>query len=195
MHDVLLLIGSHKRGGFSERAAEWMKNQLEASGKTVEILTIRTLRLEHCLDCPYCEEHCGKCVIDDDMNHVYAKLKAAQHLVVLTPVYFNGVPSRLKVLIDRTQMIFMTGFAHKQVFPLCSDESQKGAYIVSFGGAKAYEHQFYGVASTLDWVFRNLKMPLRAHAVFSGTDHIERGVLTEAMIRELTGILKEIVER
>lgn len=192
---VTLLIGSHKRNGFSRLALEYLKTGFEKSGITPDVIDVLDLDLTHCLDCGYCSKHQGKCVISDDMNHVYESMQTADHMVVITPVYYNGVTSRLKVLIDRTQMIFMSIFSHGMPYPINTVEETKGAYIVAFGGPRPYDNQFFGVEESLKWVFKNLKMPKRSQINFSGTDHLKKGLLTDEMKCALDKMLQDIIER
>ncbi len=54
------------------------------------------------------EKHHRHCVKRDDMDDVYPLLDDADELIVVSPVYFAGVPSQLKALLDRFQPYFWT---------------------------------------------------------------------------------------
>lgn len=53
------------------------------------------------------EEVPRRCSIDDDMTDVYELIDHADELYLVTPVYFAGVPSQLKALLDRLQPYYM----------------------------------------------------------------------------------------
>ncbi len=72
------------------------------AGTDVEVLYTRRLNIKPCTG----EFHCwvkepGRCYIDDDMNDVYPKMREAEIWVLAAPVYVDGLPAPLKMLIDR----------------------------------------------------------------------------------------------
>lgn len=189
--NVLLILGSHKKSGYTHESADYLERAFKEEGITPARVDVLGLEIAPCLDCPYCEKNPGKCVLNDDMGMVYEKLREAEVVIVLTPVYFNGVTSRLKTLIDRTQMIFMSAYRHKTPYSVAEN---KGAFVVAFGGAKAYENQFLGVDESLKWVFKSLKMPLLKSYGISGTDHFTKGRLNPETLQILDEIVKTAME-
>lgn len=76
---------------------------LKEGGAQVELLHIRNLHINSCTG----EFHCwvkqpGQCYQQDDMQHLYPKLRQADILVLATPVYVDGIAGPLKTLLDRT---------------------------------------------------------------------------------------------
>lgn len=170
--DVLIFMGSHRSDANTAYFASSIAKKLEACGVEHVFYDINRLKIEHCIDCAYCKDNWGKCVHDDDMNKIYDEMKHAKIVLFASPVYFNGVSSKLKTLVDRCQMIFLCDFAHKKPFVDNVDASEKKGYIVSVGGARAYENQFVGNALSLGLVFDNLRMKLKRHLTYDGTDQI-----------------------
>lgn len=170
--EVLLIMGSHRANGNSAYLINQLRERLNHHQVSNEVIDINRLNIKHCLDCAYCKDHWGACVINDDMTNVYALLKKAKTVVFATPVYFNGVSSKLKVLVDRLQMLFICDFEHKRPFVDVVNRAQKQGYILSVGGARRYEHQFIGPEITLKLVFDNLRMPLIQHLTYDNTDRI-----------------------
>lgn len=189
--NILMILGSHKKTGYTHESADYLEKAFEKHGVRPTRLDVLKLEIAPCLDCPYCEKNPGKCVIDDGMKVVYEKLRAAEVVIVITPVYFNGVTSRLKTLIDRTQMIFMSAYRHKTPYSVAE---KRVAFVVAFGGAKTYEHQFLGVEESLKWVFKSLKMPLLKSYGISGTDHFKEGRLNLESLQFLDEIVKKAME-
>ena len=193
--DVLLVMGSHRQNGNTAYFIKELSEQLTQMGVKHLTVDVNQLKIDHCLDCAYCKNNFAKCVFDDDMNDVYEALRTAKVVVFASPVYFNGVTSKLKTLVDRCQMIFLCDFGHKTPFVSSVDREEKHGYIVSFGGANAYEQQFIGNEITLDLVYRNLRMPLREHLKYSNTDrqHVSTSEQATEDIRRLaTEIEKEV---
>lgn len=65
------------------------------------------VEVDPCLACDFCKLGEG-CVVEDDMQDVYALMEAADSLTVVSPVYFAGPPAPLKALLDRFQRYFWT---------------------------------------------------------------------------------------
>jgi multimeric flavodoxin WrbA len=169
--NVLIIMGSHRNSGYSAKISEQLAERIKKENHKVMLLDVNTLKVEHCLDCNYCRRHQGKCILDDDMIKVYDALKHTNRMIVVTPVYFNNVTSKLKTVIDRCQMIFMSDFACKVPFVHETDSNKKTGILISVGGARSYENQFVGNALTVELLMRNLRMQLKTHLKYSGTDH------------------------
>lgn len=181
---TLIIMGSHRQTGFSQAYVKKICEYFNANDVSYELLDITKLHIQHCLGCHYCEKHFKTCVLKDDMDKVYDLLKVANHLIVVSPVYFNGVTSRLKVLIDRMQMPFMCKVHHGKPYTR-EGEAMGTAQLVSFGGAKSYKGQFEGIEENFKWVFNSLHLNCLEHIKFEGTDRLEKGVLTDTMLESI----------
>ncbi len=98
---MLGVAGSARRGGNSDRLLEEALAGAAESAR-VEHLLASELKVEPCRACDACRT-LGHCIIGSDAAVVHEKLSAADALILSTPVYFGGVPARLKALIDRAQ--------------------------------------------------------------------------------------------
>ncbi len=99
--DVLIISASPREGGNSDIVSDYLAGKFEEFGLNARVIRLRDYRIEPCRSCRRCVER-GSCVIDDDMKTLYDLLLGCRALVVVTPVYFNNVPSALKAFIDRT---------------------------------------------------------------------------------------------
>lgn len=67
-----------------------------------EIIDAAKTDVKSCLGCFSCwNKTPGKCIIDDEMNEILAKMIAADVIVWSFPLYYFGIPGGLKNLIDR----------------------------------------------------------------------------------------------
>lgn len=167
---VALFMGSHRPSG---NTAYWLKRLtelLDEKAIAYDLFDVNRLKINHCIDCDVCKNEWGKCVHKDDMTKVYDALQLANVVLFASPVYFNGVTSKLKTLIDRCQMIFLCDFGHQKPFVDALDISAKKGYIVSVGGAREYQNQFVGSELSLKLVFDNLRVPLTEHIKYSNSD-------------------------
>lgn len=192
---VLIVMGSHRQAGYSGKTVAYLEALLNEHAIRTVVVDVNGLKIDHCIDCGYCSKNKGRCVFTDDMDEIYKLLKDINHMVVVSPVYFNGIGSRLKTLVDRCQMIFMSEFAFKTPYPKCINQALKGGYLISFGGANAYENQFIGNEATIGLLMRNLKMPLKSHLKYAGTDHWEKERLPDAVTEDIQAIVKHILKR
>jgi multimeric flavodoxin WrbA len=68
----------------------------------IEIVNLKKLTINPCMGDLSCWFHGkNKCIQNDDMAGLIEKFKAADLIVFSTPVYCDGVPGQLKVMMDR----------------------------------------------------------------------------------------------
>lgn len=85
--NVLIISASPRKGGNSDILCDqFMKGATEA-GHPVEKLRLAELKIDYCSACYACKK-IGHCVKQDDMAQVLEKLRAADIIVLATPVYF-----------------------------------------------------------------------------------------------------------
>ena len=110
---VLLLNGSPKPNGNTNKALEEVAKTLQAEGIDTEILHVAGKVTRGCIGCGGCKGT-GRCVFgDDDMvNEALAKMEGADGLIVGSPVYFASPNGSLISFLDR---FFYAGksFTHK----------------------------------------------------------------------------------
>ena len=84
------------------KAAEGIK----AEGGEPEVVSVSHLKIAPCNACDSCisKPEAG-CVIKDDMQPLYQKIRNAQGIIFATPVYWFNMSAQMKLLIDRTYAI------------------------------------------------------------------------------------------
>jgi len=106
MKKVLIISGSPRRGGNSERLCEEFAKGARESGNDVEFITLRGKEIGFCRACDYCMNHGRVCCVKDDVAGIIAKMKSADVLVLASPVYFYAVDAQMKALIDRVYCVW-----------------------------------------------------------------------------------------
>ena len=124
----VIIVGSVRTGGRSAHLAdELMEACIEDCPEDeLAVLSVASLDVAGCIGCDGCkpkhpEEHAVDalpCVIEDDFGLIREHLEDADELIVVTPVYFSGVPSQLKAVLDRLQPYFWTDRRHGDKRPL-----------------------------------------------------------------------------
>ena len=101
MSKIIVLAGSPRKNGNTDRlAASFVKGAEERH--EVEVIPVHSYDVNPCIGCNTCFTSPGnECVQEDDMSLIYRKLKETDMIVIASPVYFYGLSSQLKAVIDR----------------------------------------------------------------------------------------------
>jgi NAD(P)H-dependent FMN reductase len=101
--NVLALNGSARaKKGLTARLLSALVQGLAQGGAEVQAREVARLKVSPCLACLRCMLATpGVCAQDDDMQELYPLLKAADLLVLATPVYTDNMSAQLKAVIDR----------------------------------------------------------------------------------------------
>ena len=97
---VLLINGSPHASGCTYRALSEVASTLHQEGIETEMIHIGHLQIHGCIACYKCKET-GKCVFNDCVNQIAAKLEQTDGIVVGSPVYYAGMAGTLKSFLDR----------------------------------------------------------------------------------------------
>ena len=95
---VLSVIAKAK--GNTAFALEQMAEVFADQGIDAEIIQVGHLPIRGCIACGSCYK-AGKCIFDDAVNEVAAKLKEADGLVLGSPVYYASANATLTAFLDR----------------------------------------------------------------------------------------------
>lgn len=97
---VLLINGSPHGAGSTFTALNEMIKVFEAEGIETELIQVGNESIRGCIACRGCTKT-GKCVFDDCVNKIAAKLEKCDGLVLGSPVYYASANSTLIALLDR----------------------------------------------------------------------------------------------
>jgi len=134
---VLGISSSPRKDGNSDVAAKTILQVLRGLGQT-EFVRIADYHVKHCLGCGRCRQ-LRRCVIeDDDLHRLVDKWRAADWLVVCSPVYWSSPPGVMKNFIDRT----VSFYAHPA--PLFEDKKVVLATIAAENGFELHNELLSG---------------------------------------------------
>jgi len=119
---IIGLLGSPLTEGNTAQLLDRALKGAEDAGCEVEKIVVANLDFQACQEMMFCKEH-ETCILDDDMQAMYPKLRGMDGLIVATPVMTMGIPGKLKSFIDRFQVFFMAKYVRKK--PLISKEKKK----------------------------------------------------------------------
>jgi len=163
----LILMGSPRKDGSSAYIAQWFAGKLEDH----ETLNVSSLEINPCNGCNACKD-LGYCIIRDSMDQVYQKVKEAEQFIIVTPIYFLGMPSAFKALIDRTQV-----FWHRP------QSAQKKALIFMVGekpnsSLKDYYHKIWDY-TLINWGVKEIKLEVLGN-IFQ-KEEIQENILIKSL--------------
>jgi len=104
MKKILIINGHPNPDSFNFGIAESYKNGAEASGAVIETITIASLDFNPNLKFGYQK----RTELEPDLLESWEKIKRADHLVWIHPVWWGGLPAITKGFIDR---LFLPGMA------------------------------------------------------------------------------------
>jgi multimeric flavodoxin WrbA len=105
---VLGISGSPRKDGNTEILIKEALEGARLMGAEVEFISLSGKVIGGCIAHPNCG-HSGKCLIDDDMQPIYGKMMEADAIIIGTPIYFGGMTSQTKALLDRTYLLSKMG--------------------------------------------------------------------------------------
>lgn len=119
----ILIVNGSPRGAKSNSmklTEAFMHGMEELSPVHTETLIVSQLDIKPCIGCFRCwKDTPGKCCISDDMETIIKKILSADVVIYSFPLYYFGLPSQLKALIDRQLPM---------VLPFMGNESETGSH-------------------------------------------------------------------
>ncbi len=159
---ILALAGSPRRHGNTEILLD--EAMATAPATATDKIVLADLEIRGCRACDACRH--GPCPLGDDMQALYPKLETAEVLLVASPVFFLGLSSQLKAVIDRCQLFWNK----KQQAPAAAPARplRRGAFIAV--GATRGDRLFLGCRQTMRIWFDTLDVEYREELLVRGVD-------------------------
>lgn len=158
--DVAVLACSHRRAGNSDAAAELVARGVREAGAGARIVSLRQYEVLPCLACRACAaDALSRCVLaaKDDAEGLFDVLLRARAVVVASPIYFYGLPSRAKTWIDRGQRFWE---ARRKGDEWLARTPERRAYACFVAGQPTGERLFDGARLTLKYFLANFGLTL-----------------------------------
>lgn len=148
---ILGISGSPREGGNTETLLDEALEGARQAGAEIDKLEVGKLTYGGCIECNDCFET-GECTIVDDMALVYDAIEAADRIIVASPIFFMGIPSQLKAIIDRCQQYWALKYVLNQPFPRPDGAPERYAVFIGVGATKG-DRLFDGTVQTLKYFF------------------------------------------
>lgn len=131
---ILGIYGSPRKGGNSDILLDEALKGAESVGGEVSAVRCCDLTISGCQECGGCD-NTGQCVVDDDMQSVYPQLEKADVIILASPIFFYGITSQAKALIDRCQAAWCKRMLDKTPEKRRTYDGGRG-YLICVGATK-----------------------------------------------------------
>ena len=168
--DVAIIACSHRAGGNSDAAAQLLELSVREAGATAKIVPLRDYEVLPCLACRACAgDRLSRCVLarKDQAEELFEVLMRAPVVVLASPIYFYGVPSRCKTWIDRSQRFWE---ARRKGDPWVMELRDRPAYACLVAGQPTGQKLFEGARLTLKYFLVNFGLTLAEPLGLRGMD-------------------------
>ncbi len=97
---VIGIVGSPRVNGNTEMLTAHTLRAISEEGLETELVRLAGLDIKFCDACMACRDE-ESCPIEDDLFPIYQKMKAADGIILASPVYFGSATAQIKALMDR----------------------------------------------------------------------------------------------
>ena len=126
MKRVIVISTSLRHGSNSDILADKFVEGAKAAGNDVEKISLAGKEIQFCKGCFGCQK-LGRCIINDDVNDIMAKVIGADVVCWATPIYYYEMSGQMKTLIDRMNAMYPLEYKFRDVYMLTTaadDEEQ-----------------------------------------------------------------------
>ena len=149
---TLIINGSPRENGNCAQVINYLKQNI---GGEISVCSCCAENIAHCTGCDRCKG--GECIIKDDMQAYYRKIREPYNIIIVSPLYFSMLTGGLLTFASRWQY-----FYHNPV-----KGEKKGAVILLGGGSTKDITKAY---STAKIIMRYAAIKDPDCASFVGTD-------------------------
>lgn len=107
---VIAINGSPRKTGTTAKLLNKALEGAASTGAQVEFIQLNQMKIQGCQGCFSCKKRggksYGKCVLKDDMQLLYEKIKKADALILGSPIYFHAVAAGMKIFLERLYPYF-----------------------------------------------------------------------------------------
>ena len=117
MSKVLVITTSLRAGSNSDRLTEELIRGAKDAGHDVETISLKGKAIRFCIGCLACQKT-QKCVLKDDAVEIAEKVKNADAIVFVTPIYYYEMSGQMKTLLDRMNPLYPSDYKFRKVYML-----------------------------------------------------------------------------
>ena len=113
--NILVISTSLRNKSNSDILTEKLIDGARDAGHQVERVSLKGKNIKFCIGCLACQKT-QKCVLNDDANLIAEKVKNADTLVFVTPIYYYEMCGQMKTLLDRMNPLYPSDYKFRKVY-------------------------------------------------------------------------------
>ena len=117
MSKVLVITTSLRPRSISDILAERLVAGAKDAGHEVEQISLKGKEIKFCIGCMACQKT-QKCIQKDDAIEIAEKMKNADTLVFVTPIYYYEMSGQMKTLLDRMNPLYFSDYSFRRIYML-----------------------------------------------------------------------------
>jgi multimeric flavodoxin WrbA len=171
---------SPRKSGNTAWAISQILNSAAEAGAETRAFHSSDLNISPCKGCLGCVKGDG-CVVDDDMQKIYAALKQTDALVLGSPLYMAQMSGQAKVFTDRLFAQITPRFS-----PRFKEENAGKKLILVFTQGNPDQSRFRSYYDYTESMFRMLEFDVRDMIIVTGTrgEHASENADLRVALRE-----------
>jgi len=187
---VLGIMGSPRRGGNTDILLDQVLAGAREVGGEVEKVRVAELAISPCREIYACLKD-AKCAIRDDMTRLYDKLMEADRIAFASPIFFYGLTSQAKAVVDRCQALWVG--THRLGMLESETRVRKGVFV-SVGATRGTK-LFDGAVLTVRYFFDAIGVEYVGELLVRGVD--EKGEIRRHpdVLEQALRLGRELVSR
>ena len=143
MKKVLIISTSLRNNSNSDILAKECERGAMDAGLDVEYVSLKGKEIKYCIGCLSCQKT-NKCVLKDDVADIMAKVKEAEVIVYVTPIYYYEMSGQMKTLLDRLNPLYTSDYKFRDIYMIAtaaddSDTTFDKAYSGLSGWVDCFE--------------------------------------------------------
>ena len=191
---ILGIIGSPRKGGNTDTLVDEILRGARSKKAEIEKIYLDDLKIRPCNACGLCLAN-GKCVVEDDFQLIFQKIKEANGIILGSPIYCSTVTAQTKALIDRvdfSQVIIKTTQDEHKLFFSRLQKGKKGV-IVCVGDLSSTE-DFNHTIRVMTLFFRDLNIEVIDKIIGSRLSKVGDVMSKQALLRNAFKIGIKLVD-
>lgn len=167
---TLIFNGSPRKNGDTKAMIGFLKDRLNGE---VHVIDAYDSPVKGCVDCRYCWTH-PHCIFPD-FQATDDLIRAADNIIIASPIYFNEITGDLLRLLSKAQIYWSAVFLRKEQI---IDKPKRGGLIFAYAGNCDLSYPEH----TARILLKNMRVEEIHPTVFSNdTDHVPARFDEQAM--------------
>lgn len=157
MKKVLIISTSLRTNSNSDILARECEKGARDVGLDTEYISLKGKDIKYCIGCLSCQKT-NKCVLNDDVADIMAKVKEAEVIVYATPIYYYEMSGQMKTLLDRLNPLYSSDYNFRDIYLIATAADD---------GDTTFDKAYSGLQG---WVDCFEKATLKSKLVAGGVD-------------------------